>query len=284
MSLGNNQSAVRSCGLEALKGRAPGGQGITIALLDGMIDLSHPCFAGSTIVQTSPSDAEAGSRHATFIASMLVGRARETLGLCRSGRLISVPIIDRAYLDGTLSRRVVDRRLAEGIRTSIDRGADVIQLSSALPAHVECGFEQTESAIAAARRRGVRVVVAAGNAPDLGSAPALTRFGCIPVAMADSSGAPYRAPASPYVGMAGLLAPGLDLRGAVPGGMYGDASGSSLAASFVTAAFALLSARLQALLSWRIWDALLLRCATTRSVSPPHLDTRTALHHLISKT
>jgi subtilisin family serine protease len=115
--------------------------------------------------------------------------------------------------------------------------------------------------------------MAAGNGGGLSSGPLAGCRGVVPVVGADRNGVPH--PSStlgPVIGARGLMAPGVDIPGAcLPAGSTRQ-SGSSFAASFVTAAVALLHASVPQRTSDEIWAALLGRAGAWRSVVPRRLD------------
>lgn len=235
------------------------GEPISIALLDGVINCSHPCFAQAYIDQRiTDLVSESPSEHATFIASMLVGSGPWIIGINPYARLISIPIVDAAFKAGNLPARIAAQRISEAIRFAVLEGAQVIQLSMEFVPHADYAFGKVAVSIDWAVRRGVRTVIAAGNNPTLGSSYVLCGKGTVPVAMADNYDLPH--PLNPLgrsIGANGLLAPGTNLPGAAVSGGICTASGTSLAASFVTGAYTLLRAKFPKLRSFEIWHSLL---------------------------
>lgn len=159
------------------------GRGTITAIVDSGIDLDHEDLApnvlpGNTFLECGNSgcgngDWQSGSRpedrtgepHGTHVAGIA--------GAVRNNRIGIAGIAPRTQL---LAVRVLDSEgsgtfedIALGIRYSVDRGADVINLSlSALPgvgqAIVLTGmFPEVQQAIRYAHQRGVTVVAAAGN-------------------------------------------------------------------------------------------------------------------------
>ena len=74
---------------------------VIIALIDGLVDTSHPGFCGVTISRWLANDkadyGKVGSDHATMIASMLVGKEFSLLGICTDCPLINIAIADKKF-------------------------------------------------------------------------------------------------------------------------------------------------------------------------------------------
>jgi subtilisin family serine protease len=252
---------------------------IVIALIDGLPQTIHPALGSAFIdVITYPGAVEDNEAnvHATSIASMFSGDDPKILGLSRDCRLICIGAIDYGVMNSQLSLTTLDHRLAQAIMLALSRSASVIQMSLEFSPYGY--FRQTSAAISAAAKKGVRVVISAGNSGYLGQNPLLASPGVIPVAMFDEDGLPdLRTGLGLTVGMRGLLAPGVSIPVAVPPDHYGLASGTSYAASFVTAAFALLYSIYPKLTPDDVWNALLYKNYERRiraSILPPLLDIR----------
>src|ERR1700704_2536161 len=66
--------------LDAIQGETAGDPRIRVAVLDGPVDTSHPCFRGARLTQLptlAPGNANDGpaSRHGTHVASIIFGQA-----------------------------------------------------------------------------------------------------------------------------------------------------------------------------------------------------------------
>lgn len=274
---------VAAAGMSRALAASRGHLGFAIALLDGVITTSHPCFAGARIEQAVPlgyDPGRAACAHATFIASMLVGRLGDVLGLCRECTLLSFPIADRAFEQGSVPAAAAGMRLAQAVRAAVERGADLIQISAAFDPERSRSFNVLAGAVAAAVRRGVYTVIAAGNDAALASSPVLSAPGVIPVALAAAGGSPYSAgPLTATLGSRGIRAPGMDIPGAASPDLYTVASGSSYAAAFVTAALAQLFTAFPAEPREQIVEHLLRR--RVRSIVPPQLNVDATFEHLL---
>jgi subtilisin family serine protease len=249
-----------------------GHPGVEVALIDGPIFADHPSLADATIVVPVggplPDPDPLAVAHATFIASMLVGRRGLALGLCPRCTLVSFPVVDGALLRGHVPASSIAQRFAGAIYEAVARRVTVIQLSLEFAGPWGDSFEPIREALAAACEAGIRTVVAAGNSGAPTLTPLLSAPGAVPVALGSYDGTPH--PLSAWgvtIGSYGLLAPGLGVVGAIPPDGYELRSGSSYAASFVTAAFALLSTLRSGRDPAHVWNALL---AAHRPAGPGH--------------
>jgi subtilisin family serine protease len=244
-----------------------------IALIDGAIQRNHVTLAGAAIEQTTSADSTEGSAHATFIASILVGRGTGVLGLSPGCTLVSLPVADAQFTQGMLSAPEAASRLAQAVMQALALGVHVIQLSMQFSFELSASFRVLSDALLAASARGVRTVIAAGNQGPAGANAVLRSAGVVPVVSAHLDGTPASTAAlGPAVGARGLLAPGINIPGAaIPSGSA-TRSGSSFAAAFVTGAFALLRCHYPHLSTDAIWDALLSPRPRSRSIAPPALD------------
>ncbi|HEY0548384.1 MAG TPA: S8 family serine peptidase, partial [Verrucomicrobiae bacterium] len=214
-----------------------------MALLDGPIHTGHPCLSNSLIHQASRIAVRGGNaeRHATFAASTLVGTGGQSMGLINRCTLFSIPVMDEAFASGQLDTLEAARRVASGIAEAVRQRVDVLQLSLAFDPEQGRACEAVVSALKMAAAHGIVAIVAAGNSTHLGPNPVLQVPAVVGVMAADASGCPLAMSVmSPAVGRRGLLAPGFEVPGAIPPSSMGWSTGSSVAACFVTAAFAML--------------------------------------------
>jgi subtilisin family serine protease len=231
-------------GLSELWADTLGDPAITIAVLDGSVDLSHPCFAGA-LVTPLPGVASrcpaAGdgpmTRHGTHVASMIFGRASGGVtGIAPGCRGLIVPI----YSDEA-SAPTSQRELAHGINQALAAGAHVINISAGELSETGEADSILLSAVRDCHHQGVLIVAAAGN----DGCRCLHVPAAIPtvlaVGAADENGNPlessnwgdaYRAH--------GVLAPGRNMLGAAPGGGLAQKSGTSFATAVVTGVVGLL--------------------------------------------
>jgi len=224
---------------------------VTIAVIDTGADLSVPAFAGRQVttwnVATGTPDVSDGVGHGTFVASLAAG----TLGFGGDAQLMIV------QANSGSSTGFTDVAEANAIDWAVDHGANIVNLS--------LGGSQTSaverSAIQYAIAKGVLLVAAAGNSAQSGNpavypAALIGRSGLV-VGAADAAG--RRAPFSSTGSYVDLLAPGVNVLGALPAavsaaglftaaatpgaeGRYGFGSGSSYSAPEVAGAAALVMA------------------------------------------
>ncbi|KQX59449.1 hypothetical protein ASE09_04020 [Streptomyces sp. Root66D1] len=215
-----------------------------VALLDGPVDLSHPCFAGAdltrldTLVQ-EPAGPGPMSLHGTHVASLLFGRpGTPVTGIAPHCRGLLLPV----FRDGG-DGRVPQIDLARAIERAVEEGAHVINISGGERADDGRPDALLERALRLCEDRGVLVVSAVGNdgADTLQVPAAVPSVLAVGAAAADGSpldisnwGGAYRAH--------GILAPGQDIEGAAPGGGLASLTGSSFATPLVAGTAALLVA------------------------------------------
>ncbi|MGC2779108.1 MAG: PatA/PatG family cyanobactin maturation protease [Bradyrhizobium sp.] len=233
---------------EAYANLGQGDDRICIAVLDGPVDTTHPCLAGAhlTVVNALLPPGEGGGAalaHGTHVASIIFGQpGSDVEGVAPRCRGLFIPVFASDRRNDHLGCSQLD--LARAILLAAENGAHVINIS---------GGELTRSgepapvlaqAIETCARRNILIVAAAGNdGCDCLHVPAAARS-VLAVGAMDPSGAPL---SSSNWGEAyrtqGILAPGADVLGAVPGGGITRKSGTSFAAPFVSGLVGLLASR-----------------------------------------
>jgi subtilisin family serine protease len=261
-----------------LRVQLSGSPDVRIGLVDGAVDITHPAMTSARLEKTgSANTGKPPSAHATFIASVFAGR-EPAMGLCPECTIVSLPVFTEAFEQGRLGRAAASALLADGIKRAVSQHVDVIHMSTAFWPEAGEEMAPVAEAISSAAARGVRTVCAAGNRAFLGFAEQLAVPGLVPVAAMDTNRQlAVWSPVSPWLGRHGLGAPGLDIPGVAEHGMS-LRSGSSFAAAFVTAVFALLRSAFPRRRSpEQIWRALL---GGGRSVVPAPVDAEAALLRL----
>jgi hypothetical protein len=228
-------------GLEELRTRTLGDPRVCVAVVDGPVDTSHPCFQGAnletlaTLVQDGDTAGQMAA-HGTHVASLLFGQpGSEVAGIAPGCRGLIVPVFSdqRSYLP--------QMDLARAITQAVEAGAHLINVSGGQKIEAGGADDFLEKAVRLCQERGVLLVAAAGNdGCDCLHAPAALPA-VLAVGAVDGEGRPL--PSSNW-GAAylenGILAPGAGILGARPGGGTSRASGTSFATPIVTGVAALL--------------------------------------------
>jgi cyanobactin maturation PatA/PatG family protease len=234
---------VRSAlpGLRRLQDATLGDSRVCVAVLDGPVDVSHPCFAGAdlttldTLVPNTPSS-NSMSTHGTHVASLLFGQpGSPVFGLAPRCRGLIAPV----FRDG---ERLSQLDLGRAIEQAVGAGANIINISGGEPSPTGEAEGMLAHALRLCADNGVLVVAAAGNdGCDCVQVPAAVSS-TLAVGACGPDGRPldlsnwgeaYRSN--------GVLAPGLDIRGALPGGDTTTLTGSSFATPLVSGVAALLA-------------------------------------------
>ena len=235
--------------LSDLMKRGQGRPEITIALIDGPVLLDHPDLAGVPI-RDLPGKAKGACSladsvactHGTFVASVLSAR-RDSVApsICPGCTLLVRPIFAETANGNGQMPSASPEELAEAIIESVNAGARVINLSSALLQSSAKGEVRLEEAFNYAAHRGAIVVAAAGNQGTVGSSAITRHRWVIPVAACDNQGKPLpESNLGSSIGRHGLSAPGENVMGLGTDGKPRTFGGTSAAAPFVTGAIALL--------------------------------------------
>src|SRR5579884_757995 len=229
-------------GMRDLWSETLGDPRIRVAVLDGPMDRGHPCFAGAKLsgLETRFSDAVDGGRmsaHGTHVASVIFGQPGSPVhGIApKCSGLLGV-----IYSDGTPGP-TSQMDLAHAIHQAVQAGAQVVNISGGELSSTGHAEPMLAEAVRHCQDRGVLIVAAAGNdACQCLHVPAALPS-VLAVGAMDERGRPldssnwgdvYRSQ--------GILAPGRNILGAVPGGGTIPKSGTSYATPVVTGIAALL--------------------------------------------
>ena len=229
-------------GLASLQAESLGDPEICIAVLDGPVDLSHPCFRNADITRlnTLVTDTASSGRmasHGTHVSSLIFGQPGTSVcGVAPRCRGLILPVFED-YREGYLSQ--LD--LARAIERAVEEGAHLINVSGGERSPRGQADEILARAVRLCEGNNVLLVAAAGNdGCECLHVPAALP-GVLAVAAMGASGQPldtsnwgesYR--------QNGLLAPGENVRGAAPGGGTMRLTGSSFASPLVSGVAALL--------------------------------------------
>jgi len=201
------------------------GQGVSIAQADSGVELTHPDLDGQVSLAKNFVDGSdyAAEEHGTAVAGVIVARADNGVGIvgvAPGARLMALRACEQA---GTAEASCDSFSLAKSLQFALNQHADVINLSLTGP-----DDELLGRLLDAALRQGVTVVAAADARAEAGGFPA-SHPGAIAVVQEGENGA--------FVGVA---APGQEVPTTLPGGRWGLASGSSIAAAHVSGMVALI--------------------------------------------
>lgn len=221
---------------------------VCVAVLDGPVDLSHPCFDGAnirrldTLVQ-DPAGAGPMSVHGTHIASLIFGQPDSpVVGIAPQCRGLIAPVFQDFE-----ERRLSQLDLARAIEQAVQEGAHVINISGGQQSPEGQAEGILQRALQLCEDNNVLVVAAVGN----DGCPCLHVPAAVPsVLSVGALGADGKPLESSNWGEAyrsnGILAPGENIRGAAPGGGTVSLTGSSFATPIVSGIAALLlSAQVQ---------------------------------------
>jgi subtilisin family serine protease len=278
--------------LPELMERSHGRPEIAVALIDGPVVLGHSDFVGSTIREIpgqlkgvcSQANTVACT-HGTFVAGMLSARRGSVApAICPGCTLLLRPIFSETVKGNEQVPSATPEELAEAIIQSVDAGARVINLSSALVQSSSRSEKTLENALSHAAGRGVITVAAAGNQGTVGSSAITRHPWVIPVAACDGQGTPLDGSnLGASIGRRGLSAPGQKVTSLGTNGASQILGGTSAAAPFVTGAIALIWSEFPNSSAAKIKLAVTENGVHRRrgSISPPLLDAWSAYQRMV---
>ncbi|AFZ23461.1 cyanobactin maturation protease, PatA/PatG family [Cylindrospermum stagnale PCC 7417] len=232
-------------GLQSLWAESLGNPRICVAVLDGLVDQSHPCFDGAQFTRlptlvSGVADQGTASQHGTHVTSVIFGQHGSPIrGIAPGCRGLIVPVFTNGSQGGVTPCSQID--LARAITQAVEQGANVINISGGQLAASSESDKLLANAVRLCADNNVLIVAAAGNdGCDCLHVPAALES-VLAVGAMDFSGNPigfsnwgevYRSQ--------GILAPGENILGAIPGGGTATRSGTSFATPIVSGLVALL--------------------------------------------
>lgn len=278
-----------------LMDRTIGRPEISIGLIDGPVMLNLPHFAGDEIREipgrlkgTCGRAGAVACSHGTFITGMLAARRGSFAPAICPGCTILLRPIFSDFAEATNGSRNIpsatSEELAEAIVDTVDAGARLVNLSSALVQFSPRGERMLEEALNYTTSRSVIVIAAAGNQGAVGSSAIIRHPWVIPVAACNVHGRPLSdSNLAGSIGRCGLSAPGDGITSLGVDGKTKTFSGTSAAAPFVTGAIALLWSEFPSATASQIkLAATQARRVRRGSIAPPLLDAWAAYESIAS--
>lgn len=233
-------------GLRYLWEQTLGNLEICVAVLDGLVDYSHPCFEGAdltqlpTLVDSTPIPDGPMYQHGTHVASVIFGQHGSSVeGIAPKCKGLIIPV----FCDKKPKLSQLD--LARGIEQAVQSGAHIINISGGQISDYGEADSWLQRAVALCQQKNVLIVAAAGN----NSCDCLHVPAALPAVLAvgamDDRGQPINfSNWGDVYQTQGILAPGEKILGAKPGEGTVQWTGTSFANPIVTGVAALL-------LSWQ---------------------------------
>lgn len=215
---------------------------IKVAVVDTGVDYNHPDLKNRVLKNlgydfyNGDKDPMDDGWHGTHVAGIIAAESNNGVGISGITGPLDIKIIPVKVMDG--NGQGPSGIIAEGIRYSVDKGADIINLSISFD--VEDEF--IADAIKYAWDKGVLVVVASGNNNKNCDYNSPTGdFGAFAVASINDMD--ERSYFSAFGNSVKLAAPGEKILSTVPGGSYANKDGTSMAAPTVAGIAAVLKAQ-----------------------------------------
>ncbi len=201
------------------------GAGLTVAVIDGGLDNSHPMFSGQ--LASNSIDIINGTNQPWITGGIIGDHGTFVSGMISRALPEAKIMVIRAFAQ---SGRGTSFNIARAIRYAVNNGADAINMSFGSDNYDHAIAEEINNANA----RGIVMVAAAGNAGmDVNRFPGSHQY-VINVAAVDSND--VKADFSNYGSAVSICAPGVNLYGPLSGGdSWGWWSGTSFAAPYVAA-------------------------------------------------
>jgi subtilisin family serine protease len=221
-----------------------------LALIDGAVNAAHPAFEGchiTSVFLAGPRQSVRAADHATFSASILVGReadrrAGRVMALCQSAPLLNYACVTDEMLTGTTSIRTSAVTLATAVHLAVSAGCRAIAFGIEVRYPQSHDWNPLREAFDAAARAGAALFVPVGNRSGTPPHPPCHWPSALVTASCDKRGNLSRFSLRPVSAGAAIFAPGEDVPGAGPNNSYETRSGTSFATALAAGACGLASA------------------------------------------
>ena len=222
-----------------------GNPSVCVAVVDGPVDQSHPCFDGANLIRlptliSGVADQGSASQHGTHVASIIFGQHDSPVrGIAPHCRGLIVPVFTDGREGGLAPCSQID--LARAITQAVEQGAHVINMSGGQLAASAESDQLLANAVRLCQENNVLIVAAAGNdGCDCLHVPAALES-VLAVGAMDAQGNPigFSNWGEAYQNQ-GILALGENILGAIPGGGTAAKTGTSFATPIVSGIVALL--------------------------------------------
>jgi cyanobactin maturation PatA/PatG family protease len=225
-------------GLSELREATLGDPSVVIAVIDGIVDVTHSCFKGAQISSTIADQGvvrHETADHGTFVTSLIAGQPGTSVqGIAPRCTFLTVPTWTREQ------PRPSQLELARAIETAVVRGADIINISGGQYSDAPLAQDHLARAVQLCIDEDVLLIAAAGNdGCECLHVPAALE-GVLAVGSHGETKASNFSNFHELYQRNGLSAPGEKITGAQTGGSLVQMSGTSAAAPIVAGCAGLL--------------------------------------------
>jgi subtilisin family serine protease len=209
------------------------GAGVKVAVIDTGIDYRHPAlshaYRGGYDFVNNDTDPYDDNGHGTFVSGLIAGVINGTKGTLGAAPDVEIYAIKVMGADG----RGQLANIVRGVRWAIENHVDIICMSMSLFRD----YPELREALDEAYSNGILIVSAAGNTGGRVTYPA--RYDSV-IAVGSVDAEAKLSKTSSTGPEVEVVAPGVNVLSAVPGGGFAVKNGTSYAAGYVAGALALL--------------------------------------------